>query len=92
MAKMHADEVDVDIPLVRGLLAAHLPQWSRLSIELVRPLGTDNALFKLGEGLVVRLPGRERSCQTLEKELQWLPRLTGSARPGRSGRGFQLIG
>jgi aminoglycoside phosphotransferase (APT) family kinase protein len=91
MAKMHADEVDVDIPLVRRLLAAQLPQWSRLSIELVRPLGTDNALFRLGEELVVRLPGRERSCQTLEKELQWLPRL---ARPALDGLGtdFSLLG
>lgn len=72
---MHADEVDIDIPLLRRLLAAQFPQWSHLSIEPVRPLGTDNALFKLGEELVVRLPRRDRTSQTLKKELHWLPRL-----------------
>lgn len=91
MVKMHADEVDVDIPLVRRLLAAQLPQWSRLSIEPVRPLGADNALLGSARRLVVRLPRRERSCHTLEKELRWLPRL---ARPALDGLGtdFSLLG
>ncbi len=55
MAKMHADEIEVDIPLVRRLLAAQFPQWASLPIEPVRPLGTDNALFRLGDEMVVRL-------------------------------------
>jgi aminoglycoside phosphotransferase (APT) family kinase protein len=75
MVKMHADEVEVDLPLVRRLLAAQFPQWAGLPLEPVRPLGTDNALFRLGDEMVVRLPRRKRSSQTLEKELQWLPRL-----------------
>lgn len=39
------------------------------------PLGTDNALYRLGDDMVVRLPRRERTSKTLEKERQWLPRL-----------------
>jgi aminoglycoside phosphotransferase (APT) family kinase protein len=75
MAKMHPDEVDIDIPLVRRLLAAQFPQWASLPIQPVWPLGTDNALYRLGNELVVRLPRGERSSQTLEKEIEWLPHL-----------------
>jgi len=73
MARMHADEVDVDIPLVSWLLAAQFPQWASLPIKPVEPLGTDNALFRLGDEMVVRLPRRKQTTQTLEKELRWLP-------------------
>ncbi|MGH3134750.1 MAG: phosphotransferase [Gaiellaceae bacterium] len=73
--KMHADEVDTDASLVRRLLAAQFAQWADLSIEPVRSAGTDNALYRLGDDMVVRLPRRERSTGTLKKERRWLPRL-----------------
>ena len=72
---MHADEVDTDEALVRELLAAQFPQWADLRIEPVLPRGTDNALYRLGSDLVVRLPRRERDSLTLKKERAWLPRL-----------------
>jgi aminoglycoside phosphotransferase (APT) family kinase protein len=72
---MHADELEVDADLVRRLLAGQFPEWARLPLEPVRPLGTDNANFRLGDELVVRLPRRERTSITLEKERRWLPRL-----------------
>jgi aminoglycoside phosphotransferase (APT) family kinase protein len=72
---MHADEVDTDVALVRRLLAEQFPQWADLPIEPVRPLGTDNANYRLGEDMLVRLPRRERTSRTLEKERRWLPRL-----------------
>jgi aminoglycoside phosphotransferase (APT) family kinase protein len=75
MAKMHPDEVNISIRLVRQLLAAQFPQWAGLPIEPVIPLGTDNAIYRLGTEMVVRLPRRERPSQTLEKERLWLPRL-----------------
>ena len=74
MVKMHADEVDIDVPLVRDLLA-QFPEWADLPIEPVRPSGTDNAIYRLGDDLSVRLPRRERTRLTLEKERFWLPRL-----------------
>lgn len=73
--KMHADEVDTDVSLVGRLLAEQFPEWADLALEPVRPLGTDNALYRLGDDMVVRLPRRERTSKTLEKERQWLPRL-----------------
>src|SRR5687768_7501272 len=73
--KMHADEVDIDAALVRRLVAAQLPQWRDLPVEPVYPRGTDNALYRLGDDMVVRLPRREVDTERLEKERRWLPRL-----------------
>jgi len=73
--KMHADEVDVDVRLVRRLLAAQLPAWSGLPVEPVLPRGTDNALYRLGDGLVARLPRTPRTDAALASERKWLPRL-----------------
>ncbi len=72
---MHADEVDHDVSLVGRLVAAQFPQWAGLRIESVLSSGTDNALYRLGEDLVVRLPRKERSGDALEKERRWLPSL-----------------
>lgn len=70
---MHADEVMVDAALVRTLVAAQVPHWAHLPLAPVPGVGTDNALFRLGEELVVRLPRIQRSVLALEKELRWLP-------------------
>jgi len=73
--KMHVDEVDVDDSLVRRLLAAQLPEWAGLPIEPVHSAGTDNALYRLGDDMVVRLPRIEAATGQVDKEQQWLPRL-----------------
>ncbi len=70
---MHADELDIDGALVRRLLAAEFPAWADLPLEPVRPRGTDNALYRLGDELVARLPRREVNVGPLEKECRWLP-------------------
>lgn len=72
---MHADEIEIDVPLVARLVAGQFPQWADLPIEPVLPRGTENALYRLGDELVVRLPRRERTSERLEKERRWLPRL-----------------
>jgi aminoglycoside phosphotransferase (APT) family kinase protein len=72
---MHADEVEIDAALVRKLLEHQFPRWSGLSIEPVPCWGTDNALYRLGDELVVRLPRIERSTHALAKERACLPRL-----------------
>jgi aminoglycoside phosphotransferase (APT) family kinase protein len=95
---MHADELDVDIPLVRRLLAAQFPQWADLPIEPVLPLGTDNANYRLGADLMARLPRRRRVVDPLRKERTWLSRLAPSlplAIPmpvamGQPGEGYPL--
>jgi aminoglycoside phosphotransferase (APT) family kinase protein len=73
--KMHADEVDVDVSLVGRLLAAQFPQWADLSIEPVHSAGTDNAIYRVGSDLAVRLPRIEGATGQVDKEHQWLPRL-----------------
>jgi aminoglycoside phosphotransferase (APT) family kinase protein len=72
---MHEDEVEIDAALVGRLLARQFPRWAGLALEPLRPFGTDNALYRLGDEMVVRLPRRERTSRTLEKERRWLPRL-----------------
>lgn len=73
--RMHVDEVDIDQALVRRLVAAQFPDWAELPIEPVRFFGTDNAIYRLGDELAVRLPRREKNVETLKKELRWLPEL-----------------
>ena len=72
---MHVDEVDIDVALVGRLLTAQFPQWGALRIKPVPSAGTDNALYRLGSDLVVRLPRIEAATGQVDKEHQWLPRL-----------------
>jgi len=72
---MHADEVDTDVSLVRRLLAAQFPQWAGLPIEPVESAGTVNAIYRLGDDMVVRLPRVRRWVRALEEECEWLPKL-----------------
>jgi aminoglycoside phosphotransferase (APT) family kinase protein len=73
--KMHADEIDTDASLVRLLLAAQFPRWANLPIERVRSGGTENAIYRLGDDMAVRLPRIERATAQVDKEYLWLPRL-----------------
>ncbi|WP_233415990.1 aminoglycoside phosphotransferase family protein [Streptomyces sp. N35] len=75
--KMHADQADIDEALVRRLIDGQFPQWSGLPLELVDSPGTVNALYRLGEAMVVRLPLRAGSDEEVESEFDWLPKLAG---------------
>lgn len=72
---MHAAEVDTDVSLVGRLLAAQFPQWADLPIEPVASAGTDNAIYRLGDDMAVRLPRIHWAVKDVDKEHQWLPRL-----------------
>ena len=73
--RMHADEVDVDIDLVRRLVAEQFPEWARLELAPVASDGTENALFRLGGDRVVRLPRTASAAAQVEKEHRWLPKV-----------------
>lgn len=73
--KMHDDEVETSIELVRRLLAAQFPRWAELPIAPVPSAGTDNALYRLGDDLVVRLPRIHWAAGDAVDEWLWLPRL-----------------
>ncbi|MCU1430301.1 MAG: Aminoglycoside phosphotransferase [Actinomycetia bacterium] len=70
---MHDDEVLTNADLVRGLLASQYPQWAELPIERVSSAGTDNATYRLGDDLAVRLPRVHWAVDCVAKEQRWLP-------------------
>jgi hypothetical protein len=51
------------------------PQWASLPLAPVPSAGTDNALYRLGADMVVRLPRIDWAVGQAEKERQWLPKL-----------------
>jgi aminoglycoside phosphotransferase (APT) family kinase protein len=75
LPKMHADEIDIDERLVRRLIVNQFPVWADLAVTKVRSVGTDNAIYRLGGDLAVRLPRLPRAAEQVGKELLWLPRL-----------------
>jgi aminoglycoside phosphotransferase (APT) family kinase protein len=72
-APMHADEVPVDEETVRRLLRAQFPAWAELGVARVSSAGTDNAMFRLGDDLVVRLPRIGWAEANIPREARWLP-------------------
>jgi aminoglycoside phosphotransferase (APT) family kinase protein len=68
-------EVSTDTALVRRLLAGQFPSWAQLPIEPIASTGTDNAVYRLGKNLAVRLPRISSAANHPEKEERWLPRL-----------------
>ena len=75
MTKMHADEFEIDVPLVQRLITQQFPKWAGLSLKPVPSAGTDNALFRLGHEMVVRLPRIDWAVENVDKEFKWLPQL-----------------
>jgi aminoglycoside phosphotransferase (APT) family kinase protein len=75
MARMHIDELEIDEALVRGLLAGQFPEWADRPLSRVEPAGTDNAIFRLGDELSLRLARRKGPTEAGGKELDWLPTL-----------------
>ncbi|MBO3086003.1 aminoglycoside phosphotransferase family protein [Cellulomonas fengjieae] len=75
--RMHADELDLPVALVANLLADQFPQWSDLPVRRLASSGTDNAMFRLGDDLVVRMPRIHWASGTVDHEATWLPRVDG---------------
>jgi len=71
---MPAAEVDVSADLVRRLLADQHPDLARLPVEFLAN-GWDNELYRVGDGLVARLPRRALGAQIIKNEQRWLPGL-----------------
>ena len=65
----------VDVDLVSQLLADQFPHWAHLPLLPLGAAGTDNAIFRLGHDLVVRLPKVDWAVGQAEKEHLWLPKL-----------------
>jgi aminoglycoside phosphotransferase (APT) family kinase protein len=67
-------EVDIDEALVAGLLAGQHPDLAQLPLRVV-DAGWDNAMYRLGDQLAVRLPRRAAAATLIIHEQAWLPYL-----------------
>ncbi|MFB9235660.1 aminoglycoside phosphotransferase family protein [Plantactinospora siamensis] len=68
----------IDAGLVRRLVAAQFPRWSRLPVTPVPVDGWDNRTYRLGTDMTVRLPTAAGYVPAVAKENEWLPRLAPS--------------
>lgn len=73
--RMHRNEVVPSVAQVRQMLDLQFPEWSELTLARVRSAGTDHALYRLGDELVVRLPRIRSASGQVMKEQYWLPLL-----------------
>jgi aminoglycoside phosphotransferase (APT) family kinase protein len=73
--KMHPDEIDTDVALVRRLLTGQFPHWADLPINPVMSYGTDHDIYRLGDHLAARLPRIGWAINQAAKEAEWLPKL-----------------
>jgi aminoglycoside phosphotransferase (APT) family kinase protein len=54
-SRLHADQIELDVPVVAALVAEQCPEFAGLPLRQVASGGTDNAVFRLGDELAVRL-------------------------------------
>ena len=86
-------EIEITADLVRSLLVAQHPDLADLPISFAAS-GWDNAMFRLGQDLAVRLPRREAALSFSVSEQRWLPTLSlplktpTPLRLGQPGSGF----
>jgi len=69
------DRTAINAALVRRLIGTQFPEWSDLEVVPVELDGWDNATFRLGDTLSVRLPTGEGYAAQVAVEAEWLPRL-----------------
>jgi aminoglycoside phosphotransferase (APT) family kinase protein len=87
---MPAAELDVTVDLVHALIVEQHPDLADLDLAPVAN-GWDNAIFRLGPALAVRVPRRQAGADLVANEHRWLPELSSRlpipiAAPLRVGR------
>jgi len=75
MARMPAAELDVTPELARALVAEQHPDLLDGREITVFANGWDNAMLRLGDDLMLRLPRRQLAAKLVEHEQAWLPLL-----------------
>ena len=65
-------DVEIDETLVRRLLAGQHPDLLERSLRFAAD-GWDNATWRLGEDLAIRLPRRAEAAALADNEARWLP-------------------
>jgi aminoglycoside phosphotransferase (APT) family kinase protein len=77
---MHPGQLDVAPETVRHLVDRQFPEWRELPVRALPSHGTVNALFRLGDGLVARLPLVAATREQLEAEAAAAGELHGRTR------------
>ena len=72
---LHPDQFFIDDRLVRDLVTQQFPEWSDLPLVAIRTGSTENAIYRLGDQLAVRLPLQPGKDAQVAKLATWLPRL-----------------
>ncbi len=70
---LHEDELTIEPATVRALVDRTLPDAAGLPLRPLTASGSDNALFRLGDELLVRLPRQPGGSASIGKEARWLP-------------------
>jgi aminoglycoside phosphotransferase (APT) family kinase protein len=70
---LHRGELRIDLPLVRALVDRTDPDLAALPLRQLQSSGSSNALFRLGDDLLVRLPRQLGGSAVIDKEVLWLP-------------------
>ncbi len=67
--------MNINTTLVSTLVSTQFPNFANLPIQPFNSAGTDNAIFRLGNDMLVRLPLDSKSSGRVNKEYLWLPKL-----------------
>jgi aminoglycoside phosphotransferase (APT) family kinase protein len=70
---LHPDEIPIDAELVRELVGRAMPDYADAPVRPLASSGSTNALFRLGEEFIVRLPRQPGGSAAISKEATWLP-------------------
>jgi aminoglycoside phosphotransferase (APT) family kinase protein len=68
---LHEDEIPIDLDLVRALVDTQFPHYADLPLTRLGASGSTNALFRLGDDLLVRLPRQPGNGASIEQEQRW---------------------
>ena len=74
---MDAEDLLLDENSLRQLLSEQIPHLAEMPLRRVESSGTDNAIYRLGSRMMLRIPRRASAVVLLKKELNWLPFLEG---------------
>jgi len=70
---LHDDEIPIRTELVRALVDRAMPDYAGLPVRRLDSSGSSNALFCLGDNLLIRLPRQPGGSTSILKEARWLP-------------------
>lgn len=70
---LHDNEIPISTTLVRALVDRAMPHCVDLPVRRLDSSGSTNALFRLGDDLLVRLPRQPGGSTDIAKETRWLP-------------------